>query len=78
MNSVTNNRRAASQNKRRENPSGVAYQNLELTVLNEIARTLNASVDLSTILDRALAKTVELLHLETGWILLFEEASGEP
>ena len=50
----------------------------ELTILNEIARTLNESVDLHALLDRALRRVADLLHLKTGWILLFDEISGEP
>lgn len=50
----------------------------ELSVLNEIARTLNASVDLPGLLAQALEKVAELLGLDTGWVLLFDEATGEP
>lgn len=50
----------------------------ELTILNEIAQTLNESVDLHALLDRALRRVADLLHLKTGWILLFDEKSGEP
>jgi CheY-like chemotaxis protein len=50
----------------------------ELSTLNEIARTLNASVDLPTLLDQALKKVVHLLDLQTGWILLFDEQTGQP
>lgn len=50
----------------------------ELGILNEIARTLNASVDLPALLTRALEKVVELLGLHTGWVLLFDEDTGEP
>lgn len=50
----------------------------ELSVLNDVARALNASVDLPALLARALEKVAELLGLRTGWVLLFDEASGEP
>ncbi|MFL6237419.1 MAG: histidine kinase [Thermoanaerobaculia bacterium] len=50
----------------------------ELSVLNDVARALNASVDLPALLARALEKVAELLGLSTGWVLLFDEASGEP
>lgn len=50
----------------------------ELSVLNDVARALNASVDLPTLLERALEKVTELLDLHTGWVLLFDEATGEP
>lgn len=49
----------------------------ELSILNDVARALNASVDLPTLLARALEKVAELLGLSTGWVLLFDE-SGEP
>lgn len=50
----------------------------ELSILNDVARALNASVDLPTLLARALEKVTELLGLSTGWVLLFDETSGEP
>ncbi|HVS01004.1 MAG TPA: GAF domain-containing sensor histidine kinase [Thermoanaerobaculia bacterium] len=50
----------------------------ELSILNDVARALNASVDLPTLLARALEKVAELLGLGTGWVLLFDETSGEP
>lgn len=50
----------------------------ELSILNDVARALNASVDLPTLLARALEKVTELLELSTGWVLLFDETSGEP
>jgi two-component system NarL family sensor kinase len=50
----------------------------ELSILNDVARALNASVDLPALLARALEKVAELLGLSTGWVLLFEEASGAP
>ena len=50
----------------------------DLSILNDVARALNASVDLETLLSRALEKVVELLGLNTGWVLLLDEASGEP
>lgn len=50
----------------------------QLSILNDVARALNASVDLPALLARALEKVAELLGLSTGWVLLFEETSGEP
>jgi len=50
----------------------------ELSILNDVARALNASVDLPALLARALEKVAELLGLSTGWVLLFEEGSGAP
>ncbi|HEX5719305.1 MAG TPA: GAF domain-containing protein, partial [Thermoanaerobaculia bacterium] len=50
----------------------------QLSILNDVARALNASVDLPALLARALEKVAELLGLSTGWVLLFDEASEEP
>ena len=50
----------------------------ELSILNDVARALNASVDLPALLERALEKVAELLGLSTGWVLLLDETSGEP
>lgn len=41
--------------------------------LYEIARNLNKEYSLHSALRKALEKTVELLHLETGWIWLVQE-----
>lgn len=49
-----------------------------LSILNDVARALNAPVDLPALLARALEKVAELLGLRTGWVLLFDETSGEP
>lgn len=50
----------------------------ELSVLHDVAQALNASVDLSSLLERALEKVAELLGLDTGWVLLFDESTGTP
>jgi len=50
----------------------------ELSILNDVARALNASVDLPALLAVALEKVAALLGLSTGWVLLFDETSGEP
>ncbi len=55
----------------------VARQNRELTILNAIAQALNREVDLSRSLQTVLAKVAELLHLDTGWIWLFDEETGK-
>lgn len=65
-----------------DDPAGHAdalqRRSYELAVLNDVARALNASVDLPAMLARALEKVAELLGLDTGWVLLFDEATGEP
>lgn len=48
-------------------------RNHELSVLNEIARELNRSVDLGEALGFALEQVAELLGLRTGWIWLQNE-----
>jgi two-component system, NarL family, sensor kinase len=62
----------------REHEGQLQRRSHELSILNDVARALNASVDLSTLLARALEKVAELLGLSTGWVLLLDEASGEP
>jgi GAF domain-containing protein len=42
----------------------------KLTALNEIAETLNRSVDVKTALHDSLVRIIELVGLETGWIYL--------
>jgi serine phosphatase RsbU (regulator of sigma subunit) len=53
-------------------------RNRELEILNSIARELNSTVDLEETLDKALAETLELLDLQTGWIYLLDEETEEP
>ena len=63
----------------REHPDqALQRRSYELSILNDVARSLNASVDLPALLARALEKVTELLGLSTGWVLLFDEVSGEP
>jgi two-component system, NarL family, sensor kinase len=52
--------------------------NHELSVLNEIARELNRSVNLGEALEFTLAQVAELLGLRTGWIWLMNDGSSEP
>src|SRR3712207_7298427 len=52
--------------------------NHELSVLNEIARQLNRSVNLGEALEFTLAQVAELLGLRTGWIWLMNETASEP
>ena len=49
----------------------------ELVILNEIARVLNTSVDLAAALEVALERVGALFDLETGWVWLLNEESGE-
>src|SRR5262245_26957109 len=65
-------------NEREDEGQALRRRTYELSVLNDMARALNASVDLPTLLARSLEKVTELLGLDTGWVLLFDEISGEP
>ena len=49
-----------------------------LTSLNDIAETLNRAVDVRSVLDDTLARLIELMGLETGWIFLREAEDGAP
>lgn len=53
-------------------------RNRELSILNKIAEALNRSVEIDEALGAALAKVAELLDLQTGWIWLLHELTGEP
>jgi sigma-B regulation protein RsbU (phosphoserine phosphatase) len=46
-----------------------------LTTLNKIAETLNQAVDVRTVLDSALARLLDLMGLDTGWIFLLDQTS---
>ena len=67
----------------REHSNGGGHKDLrrlnhELSVLNEIARELNRSVNLGEALEFTLAQVAELLGLRTGWIWLMNEDSSDP
>jgi two-component system, NarL family, sensor kinase len=53
-------------------------RNHELSVLNEIARELNRSVELGEALGFTLSQVAELLGLRTAWIWLMDDTSPEP
>ena len=55
----------------------LAQLNRELTILNSIAQALNASVQLEEALRAVLAQVAGLLGLNTGWIWLLDEKTGE-
>ena len=52
-------------------------RNRDLSILNTIAQALNRSVDLDETLRVALAQVAELLDLQTGWVWLLSEETGE-
>lgn len=53
-------------------------RNRELSILNTIAEALNHQVDLTQALNTALTHIVALFNLQTGWVWLLHESSGEP
>ena len=53
-------------------------RNHELSVLNEIARELNRSVELGEALGFTVSQVAELLGLRTAWIWLMDDSSPEP
>ena len=52
-------------------------RNRALSILNAIAQALNREVDLPQALQTTLARSVDLLNLQTGWIWLLNEESGD-
>jgi signal transduction histidine kinase len=49
----------------------------KLSTLNTISDTVSESLNLQQILDNALVKVIELMHLRAGWIVLNSERSEE-
>src|SRR6266508_4480612 len=49
----------------------------KLTVLNQIAETLNGAADVRTVLDGALAQLLEVMGLQTGWIFLKQPSAQD-
>lgn len=52
-------------------------RNRDLSILNDIARGLNQSVDLAEALQTTLVRVAELLGLHTGWVWLLNEETGQ-
>lgn len=52
-------------------------RNRELQILNTIAHALNLSVDLNQALDAALKNVAELFDLDTSWIWIIREETGD-
>lgn len=52
-------------------------RNRELSILNSIAEALNREVDLRQALQTGLARVTELFNLQTGWIWLQDERTGQ-
>lgn len=49
----------------------------DLGILNALAQALSQSLDLAQVLHTALDKVAELLELETGWVWLLDETTGD-
>jgi two-component system, NarL family, sensor kinase len=49
----------------------------DLATLNALAQALSGSLDLEQVLHTALDKVAELLALDTGWVWLLDEGTGE-
>ncbi|MEP7289112.1 MAG: GAF domain-containing sensor histidine kinase [Chloroflexota bacterium] len=64
--------------KRDSTTQKLEQRNHELSILNSIAQALNREVDLPRALLTTLAQVAELLDLQTGWIWLINEESGDP
>jgi two-component system, NarL family, sensor kinase len=55
----------------------LSQRNRELLILNSIAQALNASVEMDQALEAVLAQVAALLGLQTGWIWLLDEETGQ-
>lgn len=53
-------------------------RNRELSILNTIAEARNREVDLTRVLEATLAQVAKLLDLQTGWVWLLREDTGQP
>jgi two-component system, NarL family, sensor kinase len=49
----------------------------DLSILNALAQALSHSLDLGQVLHTALDKVAELLELDTGWVWLLDETTGD-
>ncbi len=68
---MTNVRRSES------NVEQLQRRNRELSILNSITAALNREVDLSQALNAALGQIAELLELQTGWVWLIHQDTGQ-
>jgi len=58
-------------------PDALHRRNQELAILNAIARALNGAATLDEALTATLGHLAERFDLETGWVWLLDESSGE-
>lgn len=73
----TQQRATAGNGRGRGGAEALRRRNHELSILNTIAAALNQTVDLSQALSATLSQVAELLDLQTGWIWLLNETTGE-
>ena len=52
-------------------------RNRELSILNSITAALNREVDMTQALNAALVQVAELLELQTGWVWLIHQQTGQ-
>ena len=57
--------------------AAIEQRNRELSILNTIAAALNRSVQLDEALQTALKEVAELLNLQTGWVWLMRDDTGD-
>ncbi len=57
--------------------AAIEQRNRELSILNTIAAALNRSVQLDEALQTALKEVAELLNLQTGWVWLVRDDTGD-
>jgi two-component system NarL family sensor kinase len=67
----------SARSKSESNTEKIKRRNRELSILNSIAQALNREVDLSQALQVTLAQVAELLDLQTGWIWLLRDDTGD-
>lgn len=60
----------------KERTAALIYRNQELSILNAVAITVNQSLKLEDILDRALEAVLRLTEVDMGAVFLFEELQG--
>lgn len=59
--------------KNETNDEKLKRRNRELSILNEIAQSLNQSLDLNEAVQSTLVRVAELLNLQTGWVWLLQD-----
>jgi two-component system NarL family sensor kinase len=68
---------ATQESNRISDKAKLQRRNRELAILNDIAQALNKEINLDRSLSTTLAMVAELLGLDTGWIWLLHEETGQ-